>query len=448
MVKLANMLSRLKPAKILVIGDMLLDAYTIGKARRISPEAPVAIVNVHHEEFRPGGAGNVILNLLSLGAEVCAIGRLGHDWAAESFKEALQAEKVETNLIFTQKAYQTPVKNRIIADNQQIVRIDHEQVTPLDPALETVIIEHLPEALQGVKVVAISDYGKGFLTPALLSAIITLSNEKGIPVITDPKGHHFAKYKGTTIIKPNLSEAFSAAKLPNTAPLEEAAAAVLAQTEAQLLMVTRSEAGISLFDDDGGRFDFPVHAKEVKDVTGAGDTVLAMLAYSVANQFSYGEAAQLCNVAAGIAIEHIGCARVTLSDLAFRLFENNRGHKIFDQDHLFVLQEVLKQKPYRLLILPQLEQLTQSLFQAIKKAAGEEPLLIYLDEIEPKEDFVEMLASLREVSFIVLHLDSLRQLCQCSAPQASYLFDAAKGRLISEDWHAYLSRYQTEDAMV
>lgn len=449
MVKLANMLSRLNPAKVLVVGDMLVDAYTMGKARRISPEAPVAIVNVMREDYRPGGAGNVVLNLLSLGADVCAIGRVGNDWAGETFRKALQQENVQTHLIFDQTAYHTPIKNRIIADNQQIVRIDHEQIVPLDPALEAVIIERLPEAFQGVKIVAISDYGKGFLSNALLSAINALAVEYGIPVITDPKGHNFAKYKGTTIIKPNLSEAFAAAKLPTTAPLEEAAAAVLQQTGAQLLMVTRSEAGISLFDDAGCRFDFPVHAKEVKDVTGAGDTVLAMLAHALANQLSYGEAAQLCNVAAGIAIEHVGCARITLSDLALRLFEHNRGHKVFDQEHLFVLQEVLKQKPYHLLILPQLEQLTHALFQSIKTVAGDqESVLIYLDELEPDEAFVDMLASLREVGFIVLHLDSLKQLCQCSAPKATYLFDAAKSQLISEDWRSYLSRYQTEDALV
>lgn len=443
MVKLANMLSRLNPARILVVGDMLLDAYTIGKARRISPEAPVAIVNVTHEEYLPGGAGNVILNLLSLGAQVTAIGRLGNDWAGETFQEALKAETVDTSLILPQPAYRTPVKNRIIADNQQIVRIDHEKITPLDPALEKAIIDKLPEAFQGVKVVAISDYGKGFLTPALLSAIINFANARKIPVITDPKGHNFAKYKGTTIIKPNLSEAFAAANLPSTAPLEDAAAAVLKHTEAQLLMVTRSEAGISLFDDAGGRFDFPVEVKEVKDVTGAGDTVLAMLAHAIANQLTYSEAAQLCNVAAGIAIEHVGCARVTLSDLALRLFEHNRGQKVFDQEHLFVLQEILKQKPYHLLILPPLDQLTQSLFQAIKSVAGqEETLLVYLDELEPNEAFVDMLASLREVGFIVLHLDSLKYLCQRSAPKTTFLFDSADARLMPGDWQTYLSRYQ------
>jgi len=430
MVKLANILSRLNPTKILVVGDMLLDSYTMGKARRISPEAPVAIVNVQHEEHRPGGAGNVILNLLSLGAKVVAIGRIGNDWAGQRFIQALKEEDVDTSMIVTQEAYFTPVKNRIIADNQQIVRLDHEQIVSLPESLEQYIIDHLENLMQQIEVVAISDYGKGFLTPILLQAVIEQANQLGIPVITDPKGHDFKKYKGTTIIKPNLSEAYAAANLPVGSPLEAVASIVLQQCQAQLLMVTRSEAGISLFNDLGARFDFPVHAKEVKDVTGAGDTVLAMLAHAIANQLSYEEASQLCNVAAGLAIEHVGCARITLSDLALCLFEHNMSNKVFDQEHLFVLQEVLKRRPFNLLVLSKVEELTASLFQSIKKIAHEtEALLIYIDDREPRETFIDMLSSLREVNFIVLHLDSLKSLCQCAIPRATYTFDDHKVEL-------------------
>src|SRR5271163_4817706 len=142
MVKLANMLSRLNPTKILVIGDMLLDTYTMGKARRISPEAPVPIVNVQREENLPGGAGNVILNLLSLGAQVIAVGRVGKDWAGQTFIDALIEEHVDTRMIVFQEAYRTPVKNRIIADNQQIVRVDHEQIVSLSESLEQYIIDN------------------------------------------------------------------------------------------------------------------------------------------------------------------------------------------------------------------------------------------------------------------------------------------------------------------
>ncbi len=437
MVKLANMLSRLNPAKILVVGDMLLDTYTIGKARRISPEAPVAIVNVQHEEHRPGGAGNVILNLLSLGAEVVALGRVGKDWAGQTLCEALAQEGIDTRMIVPQEAYRTPVKNRIIAANQQIVRIDHEQIMALNEQLEQQIIDYLPFLLQGVKVIALSDYGKGFLTPTLIQAIIQQAIKENIPVITDPKGQDFARYKGSTIIKPNLGEAYAAANLPSHASLDLVAARVLQQSESQLLMVTRSEAGISLFEEGGARYDFPVHAKEVKDVTGAGDTVLAMLAYAVANQLSYQEAAQLCNVAAGIAIEHVGCARVTLSDLAHRLFERDMNHKVFDQEHLFVLQEILKRQPFNLLMLSGVNQMSHSLFQAIKQLAKSTPtLLVYIKDAELDENFIEMLVSLREVSFVLLNVDHIKRLYQGVAPLEAYAFNAGKGQLSSFAWAA------------
>ncbi len=439
MVKLANMLSRLNPSKVLVVGDMLLDTYTLGKARRISPEAPVAIVNVQHEEHRPGGAGNVILNLLSLGAQVAAIGRVGRDWAGQTLRDALISEGVDVSAIVIQEGYRTPVKNRVIADNQQIVRIDHEQIIPLDETLEKQLIDNLPALLSGIKVVALSDYGKGFLTVPFLAALIQQANQMGIIVITDPKGHDFVKYTGTTIIKPNLSEAYAAANLPSHVALEKVASHILAQTQASLLMITRSEAGISLFDSSGMRYDFPVHAKEVKDVTGAGDTVLAMLVHAVANQLSYEEAAHLCNVAAGIAIEYVGCARVTLSDLAHRLLEHNMSNKVFDQEHLFVLQEVLKGKPFNLLIL-QTDRLTLNLFQSIKRLASSETedLLIYVEDEAPGETFVDMLASLREVRFIVIHLDSLISFCQYTAPKEAYVFNSDREQLAAVEWNEYL----------
>lgn len=434
MVKLANMLSRLNPAKILVIGDMFLDVYTLGKAKRISPEAPVAIVNVQHEENRPGGAGNVILNLLCLGAEVIAVGRVGRDWAGHTLVDVLREEKADTRMIIMQENYQTPLKKRIIVDHQQIVRIDHEQIIELDESSGQLIIDNLPHLMEGVKVVAISDYGKGFLTPTLLAAIMEEANRMGIAIVTDPKGDDFRKYKGTTVIKPNLSEAYAATGLPKSASLENVAAVALSQCQAQLLMVTRSEAGISLFSDEGERNDFPVHAKEVKDVTGAGDTVLAMLTYALANQLSYEEAAQLCNVAASIAIEHVGCARVTLSDLAHRLMEYHMIHKVFDQEHLFVLKEVLKRQSFNLLILSHIEQFTPLLFQSIKKLISDkEKLLVYLDDLEPADMLIEMLSSLADVSFIVLHLDSLKSLCQCVAPRGTYLLDGSKEVLTSVD---------------
>ncbi len=424
MVKLASSLSRLSPVDILVVGDLLLDMYTVGKVRRVSPEAPVAVVHVSEEECRPGGAGNVALNLVSLGARVRMVGRVGTDWAGDSLKSSFELENVDVSLLFPQNDYKTPVKNRIIADNQQIVRVDYEKISPLPSSLEQTIIKSLPEMMKNIGIIAISDYGKGFLTTTLLRALIGKAKELGIPIIADPKGHDFIKYFGVTVIKPNLSEAYVAANLPMYAPIEQAASHILESTGAETLMVTRSEAGITLFETSGGRHDFPVQMKQVKDVTGAGDTVLAMLTYALANNLSCHEAAQLCNVAAGISIERIGCARVSMSDLAHRLLEYDVGNKIFDEEHLFALQEVLRSSSFKLLIISEVEEMSQGLFKAIRSISQDNVgLLVYLPDLGFNESFTEILASLKEVHFIMLHQDNLRRLCSGIQPVECYVFE-------------------------
>ena len=163
MVKLSGMLSQFDPVHVLVIGDFLLDIYTTGKIKRMSPEAPVPILHVEKEENRPGGSGNVVLNLVSLGAQVTAIGRIGYDFAGNWLHSFLETEGVNVQALLFQKGYKTPVKNRLIADAQQILRFDHEEVTDLSLSLEKELIQQLPALLETVQIVAISDYGKGFL---------------------------------------------------------------------------------------------------------------------------------------------------------------------------------------------------------------------------------------------------------------------------------------------
>lgn len=418
MVRLTSTISRLETRKILVVGDLMLDTYTIGKARRISPEAPVAVIEVQREENRPGGAGNVVLNLRSLGAEVSLLGRLGNDATAEVLREVLISEKIDVNGLFTQHGFSTPMKNRVIADNQQIVRVDYEKVTPLPEVLEQKIVESLPALMEGIEAIAVSDYGKGFLSKTLLSAIYELAMRKGIPVITDPKGIDFTKYQGTTVIKPNLSEAYAAAGLLPDANLDLAAQKILQLANAQTLMITRSEAGISIFHRDGERHDFPVRSREIKDVTGAGDTVLAMLTFATANKLSITEAAQLSNIAAGIAIEHFGCARVSLSDVARRLLESDVSNKVFVEEHLFALQEALKEREYILLSLSGSEGMTSSVFSAIHHLAKNESrdLVVFLRDAYSESDFVNLLASIQDVNFIIVQSDNVSNLCEKIPP--------------------------------
>lgn len=422
MVRLTGTFSRLGRSKTLVIGDFLLDTYTVGKARRISPEAPVAIVHVQREQHLPGGAGNVVLNLMSMGCEVTAIGRIGSDSSGSLLLKILTEEKANIEGMVIQPHYPTPLKNRIIAENQQIVRIDHEVVTPLPKYLEQQVIDSLPHLVEGVKVIAISDYGKGFLTRTLLSAVIEIGRAKRIPVIADPKGIDFTKYKGSTVIKPNLSEAYAAAGLPLDAPLEHVASKVLQTSQCDVLMITRSEAGISLFYQEGTRQDFPVRAREVKDVTGAGDTVLAMLTCAMANGLSIAEAVQLSNVAAGIAIERFGCARVSLSELARRLLEHDVVNKIFDEDHLFALQEALRGRQFALLGVSGSQGLSSALFSSIRQLAQKKDwdLLVYVKDEDPQKEFLDLLASLHDVDFILVKGESLLSLCERMEPGEVY----------------------------
>jgi rfaE bifunctional protein kinase chain/domain len=421
MVNLTGILSRFDKKKILVAGDLMLDAYTFGKAKRISPEAPVAVVQVQSQEHRPGGSGNVILNLVSMGAHVVALGRIGLDANGALLKQGFAHEGVDVSGIVEQENFQTPIKNRIIADSQQLLRIDQEECFPLPEMLEQKICEQLPFLMEGVAVVAISDYGKGFLSRSLLAALIDLSKSLNIPVISDPKGIDFSKYSGSSIIKPNLSEAYAAANLTSEASLDLVAEKVLQMTQAETLMITRSEKGISLFHKEEERQDFPVRIQEVKDVTGAGDTVLAMLAYSLANELSLSEATQLANVAASIAIERIGCARVTLGDLARRLLLFNDANKIFNDEHAFALKKALENKKFVVLSLSGLKGLTSSIFHAIKQASGEgNELLVFIRDSNPDTEFINILAAFHDVHFIFLSKGGLQELCNYLAPQEVY----------------------------
>ncbi len=419
MVKLSKKFNCIAPFRVLVAGDLMLDAYTFGKARRISPEAPVPIIHVMSEEQRPGGAGNVVLNLISMGAQVAVLGRIGDDKAGEHLKRLFLQESVSIDGLFVEESFPTPIKNRIIADTQQILRIDHETTDSLSTALEEKILTSLPQFLANADVVALSDYGKGFLTDRLLQALIQECKHRNIPVIADPKGLQFEKYKGVTWLKPNQSEAYAAANLPPNTPLEIVADRLFSLTDAQWLMITRSEAGIALFNRQTGREDFPVAIKQIKDVTGAGDTVLAMLTTAIANHFTPAEGCCMCNIAAGIAIERIGCARVTLRELAQRLLENDISHKVFDEEeHLNTLEELLKHGGYQLLQVPSASGLTSTVFREIckMKKEHEAPLLVHVHDSKHGDEMVNILADLQEVDFVISRSDGLQRLMKKTPP--------------------------------
>ncbi len=424
MVKLVGILSHFRPVSVLVVGDFMLDTYTTGRVKRISPEAPVSVLHVQNEESRPGGAGNVALNLTTLGAHVLTLGRIGADIAGEQLKSSLQEEGVDTTGLLLQPGFQTPVKNRLIADSQQILRVDIEASCPNSSDLEDKILDIFQKQLPTIDVIAISDYGKGFLSRLLLQRIIEMARAEGVLVIVDPKGPDFSRYLGATVIKPNLSEAYLAAQRSSEAPLHEVAELLLRVCDVDELLITRSEAGISLFRRGGERADFPVRSKEVKDVTGAGDTVLAMISLALANGLDIKKAAQLANIAAGLAIERIGCARIHLSEIAERLLEYDVDNKIFDEEHLFALQQALKGKHYTVLGIESSRGMTTPLFRSIRRLASrdlDKKLIVYVRNPSPDEEFILLLSSLAEVDFIVLKCESLRSLCEVIQPHEAFL---------------------------
>ena len=249
---------------------------------------------------------------------------------------------------------------------------------------------------------------------------------KGIPVIVDPKGDDFSKYLSASVLKPNLSEAYAATKLPMSATLEEVAKKLFEICSAKTLLITRSEEGMSLFYKDGLSFHFPVRLKEVKDVTGAGDTVLSVVCCAMANNIDLKYGAQLANIAAGIAIERIGCARIQLSELAERLLEVDMDNKVFDEEHLFALQQALQGKQYYMLGLDSAHGMSTALFKCIREITQEKPeskLIIYVRDQEPDEEFVSLLSSLAEVDFIVLKCESLKNLCDIIHPHKLFILE-------------------------
>lgn len=416
---IAGLLNRINPVPILVVGDLILDTYTIGKVKRISPEAPVGVVHVISEEVKPGGACNVALNLISLGAPVQLMGRIGKDQAGQQLLNKLEADGVDVSAILCEADHKTPHKNRVIADNQQIIRIDHEDVTQLSPALEEQFIQLIPTLVRGKHAVAISDYGKGFLTVRLLRALIDEAKRQKVPVIVDPKGTDFKRYSGATLVKPNQSEAYNAANKPSTASLEEVAQTIMDACQIEQLMITRSQHGITVFDRHANREDYPVQVREIKDVTGAGDTVLAIVSCALANGLTLGEASQLANAAAGIAIEYIGCARVTLAQLAKKLLDENAGNKIFDDAHLYALKQALQGTQYVLIDVPRDEAIHPKAYRSIANLRSEGySIILCLNDMDA--DTLHMVAGLQHIDFIIQKGESLTNLLTILNPEKIY----------------------------
>ncbi|PLX71566.1 MAG: bifunctional heptose 7-phosphate kinase/heptose 1-phosphate adenyltransferase, partial [Desulfuromonas sp.] len=314
---LDDFLQKLPSIRTLVVGDLILDEYVWGSTERISPEAPVPIVDIHRENLRLGGAGNVITNLLALGCKVKVASVIGDDENASLLQQRLDYRELSAEGVISQPGRVTSRKTRVISNNQQILRIDQESREAINADSEMRLISFIEEVSAHSDVILISDYQKGVLTDSVLRKTIELGKQAGIPVVVDPKGNDFRKYRGATLLTPNKKELRVATgeTLQTEEEIVQVGFRVRAELELESLVLTRSEEGISLFSGDGKPVRLEAQAREVFDVTGAGDTVLSMIGVGLAGGLSLENAARLANVAAGIVVGNIGASTVSPLDL-------------------------------------------------------------------------------------------------------------------------------------
>jgi D-beta-D-heptose 7-phosphate kinase / D-beta-D-heptose 1-phosphate adenosyltransferase len=300
--------------RVLVVGDLLLDRYVRGQASRISPEAPVQVVCVESEESRLGGAGNVARNLLSLGCSVRLASVVGPDETGSELERLLEGLGIG-GFRLVEPARATSRKTRILAGGQQVLRVDRETTEPLGEEAETLFVKRIEEHLDWAEGVFVSDYHKGLVTDRVLAALLPAA--PGKPVYVDPRGRDFRRFRGATLLKPNLREAEHAAGMDITddKSLEQAGARLLDDAAAEALLVTRGGSGMSLFERGRGRRDVPALSRDVFDVTGAGDTVLACAGLGHLCGLGFEQAARLATLAAGIVIQKVGAAAAEIHEL-------------------------------------------------------------------------------------------------------------------------------------
>ena len=302
--------------QIVVIGDIMLDEYHWCTVSRISPEAPVPVCTVQTTTLVPGGAANVANNLVQLGASVVLLGVVGQDSSGTKLLSALHDQQIKTDGIVRMPSKPTILKSRIIANHQHVARVDREDPSPIGLSTQKKLMTHLESHLPATDAIIVSDYLKGTLPDRFVQSIIQLANRHSIPVIIDPKGTSYKKYKGATVLTPNFGEFVAAiGKTPKSEDgILKEGQKLKEKLKLKTLLVTRSEKGMSLISK-GKKWDIPTKAAEVYDITGAGDTVIAMLSLGVASQLSWEVSAHLANYAAGVVVGKLGTSTVTLGEI-------------------------------------------------------------------------------------------------------------------------------------
>jgi len=315
--KLQTYLQRFSRGRILVIGDLIVDHYIWGKVHRVSPEAPVPVVHVQSESFRLGGAANVFHNILTLGGQAELCGVVGVDADGKQLLRQLKNTQSSTTGVIIDPNRPTVKKSRVVAHNQQIVRYDVEQSHAISVGVERKILKYITRQISKLSGIVISDYAKGLITANLVDHIRSCASRHHVPIIVDPKVEHMSYYSGVTVVTPNHWEARQAVGLLPTqeASIEQIGFSLREQLQCHTVLITRGEEGMSLFQNNGRNWTIPAVAKQVYDVTGAGDTVVGTLALAISAGADLPEAALLANQAAGIVVGMLGTATVSRRQL-------------------------------------------------------------------------------------------------------------------------------------
>jgi D-beta-D-heptose 7-phosphate kinase / D-beta-D-heptose 1-phosphate adenosyltransferase len=324
-------LSGFSTLRVLVAGDFMLDEYLWGRVERISPEAPVAVVEVERETRTLGGAGNVVNNLVALGARVEVLGLVGDDHPGQLLRQEMARLGVDTTGLFADQKRRTSRKTRVLGNSQQVVRIDRETRNPAGPEFLAAAGQFLQDRLPGLAAIVLSDYAKGALTTSLLQEVIRHGRSRGLPVVVDPKGTDYSGYAGATVITPNRKEAEQAAgeSLARWEDLVRVGARLRESLSLDHLLITLGPDGMLLFPRQGPEIHIPTQAREVFDVSGAGDTVAAVMALGLAGWSDPKLAATLANIAAGVVVGKVGTAPVFRAELEREL--GHRGNSLEDK---------------------------------------------------------------------------------------------------------------------
>jgi D-beta-D-heptose 7-phosphate kinase / D-beta-D-heptose 1-phosphate adenosyltransferase len=326
-----------KHPRVLVIGDLMIDHYLWGNCKRISPEAPVQVIDIESESSVLGGAGNVVSNLKSLGARVDAIGIISDSEASHELQKLLTDINVDTNFLITQKNRTISKKSRIVASQQQVVRYDQESTEDITLESQDLLLNTFKKIIDNYEVILLSDYGKGVLTQEITKSIITIANKHQKKVLVDPKGVDFSKYKGAYLLTPNQKEASEATQIniKDNTSLIKAITKLKNDYDLDVSLITLSEDGIAIFDN---KFRIhPTNTREVFDVTGAGDTVLASLGFALACNLKIDPAIKFSNLAASVVVSKIGSATATLDEIIELESSLNKSSSI---EHIKSLEEV------------------------------------------------------------------------------------------------------------